>query len=199
MRFQVLTTPLSERDVRDLRIGDIIHLDGKIVVARDRAHSRLHELAIAGKPPPFELWGSAIYHCGLLVRRVGEQWEILAAGPTTSARMERFQPEIISRFGVRMVIGKGGMGALTSRAMGEFGAVYCAITGGAGALMAKAIKRVEGVKWIELGTPEAIWLLAIEKMGPMVVAIDSHGSSLYDEVHRRAKEFLESRQECSEV
>lgn len=199
MRFQALTTPLSERDVRDLRVGDIVHLDGKILVARDRAHQRLCELAMAWKPPPFELQGSAIYHCGLLVRRVGERWKVLAAGPTTSARMERFQPEIISRFGVRMVIGKGGMGALTAKAMGEFGAVYCAITGGTGALIAKTIKKVERVEWLELGTPEAIWLVGVEKMGPMVIAIDSHGSSLYDEVHRKAKGFLESKHRPGET
>ena len=90
-----------------------------------------------------------------------------------------------------MVIGKGGMGSLTAKAMREFGAVYCAITGGTGALIAKTIKKVDRVEWVELGTPEAIWSVDVEKMGPMVIAIDSNGDSLYGEVHRKAEAFLE--------
>ncbi len=142
-------------------------------MARDRAHKRLLEFARAGKALPFELEGSAIYHCGPLAKNVGGEWQILSAGPTTSARMEPFEPEIIRKFRVRMIIGKGGMGSSTIEAMNQIGSVYCAAPGGAGALLAKSVEEVKGVEWKEFGIAEAVWLLEVEKMGPLIVAIDA--------------------------
>lgn len=182
-----LRTPLSEKDVRNLKVRSIVDLSGQIIAARDRAHQRLFEFATAGRSAPFELEGSAIYHCGPLGRETGGKWEVLAAGPTTSARMERFEPEIIRRFRVRMIVGKGGMGPLTAEALRETGAVYCAIPGGASALIAKSIRKVKAVEWTEHGIPEAVWLLEVERMGPLIVAMDSHMNSLYDEASRGAR------------
>ena len=185
-----LSTPLSESKVRSLKIGDTIDLDGQIVLARDRAHQRLFELAMLGGPAPFELDRSAIYHCGPLAREIRGEWQILSAGPTTSARMERFEPQIVRTYRVRMIIGKGGMGSNTTEAMKEVGSVYCAAAGGAGALLAKSVKKVKGVEWKEFGIAEAVWLLEVEKMGPLVVAIDAHGNNLYDAVSRKAEGLL---------
>ena len=176
--------------MRSLKIGDTIDLDGQIVLARDRAHQRLFELAMLGGPAPFELDRSAIYHCGPLAREIRGEWQILSAGPTTSARMERFEPQIIRTYKVRMIIGKGGMGPATAKAMKEVGSVYCAAPGGAGALLAKSVKKVKGVEWKEFGIAEAVWLLEVERMGPLVVAIDAQGNSLYDVVSRKAEEPL---------
>jgi len=187
-----LRTPLSEEDVRNLKVRDIVDLSGQIIAARDKAHQRLLELVAGGKSAPFELEGLAIYHCGPLGRRIGDRWEILAAGPTTSARMERFESEIIKRFRVRMIIGKGGMGPLTARTLREIGAVYCAIPGGASALTAKSIRKVKAVDWTDHGIAEAIWHLEVKKMGPLIVAMDAHGNSLYNEVTGRAKGILSS-------
>jgi len=182
LRSVALKTPLSEQDVRDLRVGGVIHLSGEIVLARDRAHQSLLEFAKTRTSPPFRLEGSAIYHCGPLVRKVAEGWRILSAGPTTSMRMEPFEADAIGRFGVRMIIGKGGMGPSTAKAMGDFGAVYCAAPGGAGALLTKSVKEVKGVEWLDLGITEAVWLLDVEEMGPLIVAMDSHGNNLYEEI-----------------
>ena len=193
MRFVSLRTPLSEQDVRDLRVGDIVHLSGEIVLARDRAHLRLLESARTRTIPPFRLEGSAIYHCGPLVRKVAEGWRILSAGPTTSMRMEPFEADVISGFGVRMIIGKGGMGPSTAKTMRAFGAAYCAAPGGAGALLAKSVKKVKGVEWSDLGIAEAVWLLEVEEMGPLVVATDSDGNDLYEEVSAGARTLLHKR------
>ena len=190
MRSVVLKTPLSEQDVRNLRIGDVIHVSGEIVLARDRAHQRLLELARTGTTPPFRLEGSAIYHCGPLVKKVAEGWRILSAGPTTSMRMEPSEAEVIGGFGVRMIIGKGGMGPSTAKAMRVFGAVYCAAPGGAGALLAESMKEVKGVEWLNLGVAEAVWILEVEEMGPLIVAIDSRGNNFYEETSTRARMLL---------
>ncbi|RLI12173.1 hypothetical protein DRO33_02965, partial [Candidatus Bathyarchaeota archaeon] len=132
--------------------------------------------------------GAVLYHCGPVVRKVGERWEVVAAGPTTSTRMEMFEADFIRAFGVRVVVGKGGMGAKTTEACREFGAVYAAFTGGCGALAAKAMKRVVRVEWLDLGIPEALWVLEVEDFGPLVVAIDTHGNNLYEEVKRAVED-----------
>ena len=178
-----LRTPLGE-EVRKLKAGDKVYLNGTVVTARDKAHERA-----MGEEIPF-LSGSAIYHCGPLMRKNGE-WEVIAAGPTTSSRMEAFGHEFIKKFGVKMIIGKGGMGDKTAEACKEHGAVYCAFTGGAAVLAAKSIKRVRDVFWLEeLGMTEAMWVFEVEEFGPLVVTIDSHGNNLTEEIKKRAEEKL---------
>jgi fumarate hydratase subunit beta len=141
-----------------------------------------------GKPLPLKLEGLAVYHCGPVVSREGDRWVAVAAGPTTSTRMDLFEDEFIKNFKVRVVIGKGGMGRRTTEAMAKYGAVYGAFTGGAAILAAKAIKGVRGVEWLDLGTPEALWIFEVENFGPLTVAIDSHGNNLYLDVAKNVEE-----------
>lgn len=184
MGMRRLSLPLRAGEVGKLRAGDLLYLTGRVVTARDRAHRRMAELLSKGREPPVDLRDGALYHCGPLVRREGEEWRVLSAGPTTSARMDPFLPSLLPRTGVRMVIGKGGVGEETKRVMKE-GCVYLAFPGGCGALAAKAVERVEEVHWLELGPPEAMWVLRMRDFGPLLVAIDAIGRDLYGEVRRR--------------
>ncbi len=177
-----LKTPLLDEDVRKLRVGDIVYLSGIIYTARDAAHRRIIEYLRENKPLPFNLSGGVIYHCGPVVAKKNNQWIVLAGGPTTSTRMELYEHEVIEKLGVKMVIGKGGMGKKTAEACAKHGAVYATFTGGAGVLAAQSIKRVLDVYWLDLGIPEAIWVFEVEDFGPLVVAIDSTGRNLIEEV-----------------
>ncbi len=183
-----LCTPISEAQVRKLEINDLIYLTGTIITARDQAHRRALEFKKASKPVPIDFEGLAVFHCGPVMRKEGEQWITVAAGPTTSTRMEDYEDEFIEAFKPRLIIGKGGMGKRTADAMQKHGAVYGAFTGGAAVLAAKAVKRVETVEWLDLGMPEAMWVLQVEKFGPLVVAIDSHGCNLYAKVSAAVEE-----------
>ncbi len=180
-----LRTPLSREDVERLRVGDIVYLSGLVFTARDEAHKKILEELEAGRSLPFNPEGLALYHCGPVARRRNGEWEIIAAGPTTSMRMESVEAEFIEKTGVRMIIGKGGMGPRTAEAMKRHKAVYTVFTGGAGALAAEAIKRVVDVYWLdELGIPEAVWLLEVEDLGPLIVTIDTTGRNFYEERKR---------------
>jgi fumarate hydratase subunit beta len=183
-----LKTPISEDEIRKLRVNDVLYITGIIVTARDQAHRRALEYLREGKPLPLKLEGLAVYHCGPVVSREGDRWVAVAAGPTTSTRMDLFEDEFIKNFKVRVVIGKGGMGRRTTEAMAKYGAVYGAFTGGAAILAAKAIKGVRGVEWLDLGTPEALWIFEVENFGPLTVAIDSHGNNLYLDVAKNVEE-----------
>ncbi|MEN3010936.1 MAG: fumarate hydratase C-terminal domain-containing protein, partial [Candidatus Bipolaricaulaceae bacterium] len=141
---RVLTTPISEGEARALRAGDVFYLTGLLITARDEAHKKILE---RGAPLPLE--GLAIFHCGPVVQKKGATWEVVAAGPTTSARMELFEAEFLRRFRPRVIVGKGGMGEKTLQALSEVGAVYAHFTGGAGVLAAQAVRRVREVHWLE--------------------------------------------------
>lgn len=143
------------------------------------------EYAIQKKKIPIDYRSSVLFHCGPLVKKVDDNWIVVAAGPTTSNRMEAIEYEFIRRFRTKMIIGKGGMGIKTTKAMKEFKAVYCSFTGGAGALAAKAIERVVKVEWLDLGIPEAVWTFKVREFGPCIVTIDSKGHNLYDEVNAK--------------
>jgi len=183
-----LKTPLSEEDVRKLRVGDIIYLTGVIYTARDAAHKRIIEYLKENRPLPFNLKDGVIYHCGPVVSKKDDQWIVLAGGPTTSTRMELYEHEVIEKLGVRIIIGKGGMGKKTAEACAKYGAVYTTFTGGAGVLAAQSIKRVIDVYWLDLGIPEAVWVFDVEDFGPLVVAIDSTGRNLIEEVLEKSIE-----------
>ncbi len=181
-------TPISEEEIRKLRTNDILYISGTTVTARDQAHRRSLEYFNQGKSLPIDLEGLAVFHCGPIVRKEDDKWVIVAAGPTTSTRMERFEDELIKNFKVRVVIGKGGMGRKTTEAMRKHGAVYGAFTGGAAILAAKAIENVRDVQWYDLGMPEAMWILEVKDFGPLTVAIDSHGNNLFEDVRRKVQE-----------
>lgn len=185
---KLLITPIPEKDVRALRAGEVFYLRGLLVTARDEAHKRILE---RGSPIPLE--GLAIFHCGPVVQKKGSDWQVVAAGPTTSARMELFEAELLRRFNPRVIVGKGGMGERTLQALAEVGAVYAHFTGGAGVLAAQAITGVRAVHWLEeLGIPEAIWVFEVERFGPLVVAMDSHGRSLYKDLSAQVEKNMEA-------
>lgn len=177
-----LSTPISEKTVRKLRVNDTVYLSGTIVTARDAAHRRALQFHEEGKQLPVNLEGLAVFHCGPLMKKEDNGWRVVAAGPTTSSRMDLFEDEFIKNFKVRVVVGKGGMGKKTADAMKQYGAVYGAFTGGAAVLAAKAVKQVKGVEWSDLGMPEALWILEVEDFGPLTVAIDSHGNNLFETI-----------------
>ena len=181
-------TPISEDQIRKLKVNDVLYVTGTIVTARDQAHRRALEYFKEGKQLPLNLEGLAVFHCGPVVAKTGDKWIAVAAGPTTSTRMDIFEDEFIKDFKVRVVIGKGGMGKKTTDAMAKYGAVYGAFTGGAAVLAARAIKNVKSVEWYDLGMPEAMWVFEVEEFGPLVVAIDSHGNNLFTDVQKSVEE-----------
>ena len=190
MKEMKLNTPLSEATVRDLRIGDVVYLDGEILTARDEGHIRALEFLSEGNKLPVNFKDAALFHCGPLMQKANDKWHLIAAGPTTSSRMNSLEPEFIEKLGIRAIIGKGGMSKPTLDAMKKLGCVYLAMTGGTAALAAKGIKSVKEVHWLDLGMAEALWVLVGEGFGPMIVAMDSHGDSLYDIVEGNAKKNI---------
>ena len=188
MAVYKLETPISEADVRKLKANDVLYITGTIVTARDQAHRRALEYFKEGKPLPVNLEGLAVYHCGPVLRMENRRWTAVAAGPTTSTRMEVYEEEFIKNFKPRVIIGKGGMGKKTTDAMEKYGAVYGAFTGGAAVLAARAIKNVKSVEWFDLGMPEAMWIFEVEDFGPLAVAIDSHGNNLFTDVQKSVEE-----------
>jgi fumarate hydratase class I len=185
-REVALTTPLDEKTVRSLNVGDVVMLSGRTYTGRDAVHHHLVSHA-----PPVNLNGSVIYHCGPVVVKEGETWRVTAAGPTTSIREEPYQGDIIRKYGVRAVIGKGGMGKKTLTALAETGAVYLNAVGGAAQFYARCIERVEGVSLMEFGTPEAMWHLQLRDF-PAIVTMDAHGNSLHHDIETASGERLET-------
>lgn len=189
-----LQTPLDEALVRSLRIGDQVLLSGRIHTARDAAHKYLASegTSPATLPAGLELQGGVLYHCGpVMVRDDGGSWRVTAAGPTTSAREEPYQGEVLRRYGVRAIIGKGGMGDATRRALAECGAVYLSAIGGAAQVLAASVQRVEDVYFLEeFGSPEAMWSLFVHDF-PAVVTMDSTGESLHDRVLSQSSAIAE--------
>ncbi len=181
-----LTTPLKKEDVQKLRAEDIVYLSGTIFTARDEAHARVLEMAQDKKELPFDLDGAVIYHCGPLMKGKENSCEVVAAGPTTSARMSKMTPRLLDNHEVRAFIGKGGMDNVTASMKDR--AVYLAFTGGCAALAAMSIEKVRKVHWLDLGMPEAVWELEVNGFGPLVVGIDSHGNDLFNDVRKKALE-----------
>jgi len=179
-REVALRAPLTAEDVRALKVGDVVLLSGRMFTGRDAVHSHLMK-----HDPPVDLRGSVLYHCGPVVVKDGDGWRVTAAGPTTSIREEPYQAEIIRRYGVRAVIGKGGMGAKTLDALKEHGAVYLNAIGGAAQFYARTIKAVDGVSLLDFGTPEAMWHLTVENF-PAIVTMDAHGNSLHRDIERES-------------
>ena len=186
-----INLPIDEGAARELRMGDILYLTGTIFTARDEAHLRMLEEHDAGRTLPFDPATMGLFHCGPVMAKSDAGWRVVAAGPTTSIRMELFEDRFLDAFRTRIVIGKGGMGDKTQAALERVGAVYAHYTGGAGALAAERIERVEGVYWLdELGMPEAVWIFAVKDFGPLLVTMDSVGGNLYAELKPKIDENL---------
>ena len=187
-----LTTPITETQIRSLKVGDPVEISGVIFTGRDAVHKYLHD---GGQlPPEVKLRDGILYHCGPVVMKDEQgRWKVTAAGPTTSIREEPYQGGIIKQFGLRGVIGKGGMGERTLAACRETGCAYLHAVGGAAQVLAECVKSVRGVYMMEqFGAPEAIWELEVERF-PAVVTMDAHGGSLHQEIFARSQEELAKR------
>jgi fumarate hydratase class I len=181
-----LRAPISEEQIRSLKVGDVVLISGRVYTGRDAVHAHLMKNA-----PPVDLNGGVLYHCGPVVAKAGDGWRVTAAGPTTSIREEPYQADIISKYGVRVVIGKGGMGAKTLAGLKASGAVYLNGIGGAAQFYARCIERVDGVSLMEFGTPEAMWHLEVRDF-PAIVTMDAHGRSLHKDVEDASGKVLET-------
>jgi fumarate hydratase class I len=181
-----LQAPITEEQVRQLKVGDVVLVSGRMFTGRDAVHAHLMK-----QEPPVDLNGSVLYHCGPVVAKNDQAWTVTAAGPTTSIREEPYQAEIIKRYGVRVVIGKGGMGAKTLAGLKDSGAVYLNAVGGAAQFYARCIERVDGVSLMEFGTPEAMWHLQVKDF-PAIVTMDAHGNSLHKDVEEQSGGVLAS-------
>ena len=181
-----LTPPFTEDQMRALKVGDVVLITGEIFTGRDAVHAYLMQ-----NPPPVDLNGAVLYHCGPVMLKEGANWRVMAAGPTTSIREEPYQADVIRRYGVRAVIGKGGMGPKTGAALKECGAVYMNAIGGAAQYYARTLKEVRGVYLLEFGIPEAMWHLRAQGFAA-IVTMDAHGGSLHAEVEQASGEALEA-------
>jgi tartrate/fumarate subfamily iron-sulfur-dependent hydro-lyase beta chain len=172
-----LTLPVDSEQIKKLKVGDILYITGKIFTARDEAHHMMLEK----EKVPFDPSEMGLFHCGPLMKKAGNKWDVVSAGPTTSSRMEIFEDNFLKKYDVKIIIGKGGMGERTAKALQKYTCVYTSYTGGAGALAAEKVEEVEDVFWLdELGMPEAVWIMRVKDFGPLVVAMDSHGESIYN-------------------
>ncbi len=182
-----LTTPLREADLRPLRAGDWVSLSGTVFGVRDATLMRICDRGVA---PPVDLRGAVLLHTAPNVRRVGDRYEPISVGTTTSTRMNRFTAPLLERHGVRAVVGKGGLLEDSVEAMRAHGAVYLTIVGGAAAWETQHVEAIEAVYWEDL-MPECLWQFRVRDLGPLLVSIDSHGESLYARVRDDARRRLQ--------
>jgi len=176
---KVLTTPITYDQIKDLRIGDTVYLTGMLATCRDSGHKRVvHEKVF---PENFEFKDGAIIHAGPIVGKDenGKQY-MVSIGPTTSRRMEAAEADFIEQTGIRVIIGKGGMLEKTTEACKKFGAIHCAYPGGCAVVAAQEVEELQGVEWMDLGMPEALWIMKVKEFGPLVVSIDTEGNNLFE-------------------
>ncbi|MBD9039943.1 MAG: L(+)-tartrate dehydratase subunit beta [Collinsella aerofaciens] len=180
---KVLVTPISAEDLADIKAGDVIYLDGDLMTCRDVAHRRLVEY---GRDLPYGIRDKAIFHAGPIVRPIedaapGEpDYEMVSVGPTTSMRMEKFEYEFVKQTGVRVLVGKGGMGPNTERACREFGAIHCVFPAGCAVVAATEVECIAEHHWEELGMPETLWCCKVHGFGPLIVSIDAQGDNVFE-------------------
>ena len=176
-----LETPISSDETANLRIGDIVYISGTIYTARDSAHKRMVE-----EGSPVNIEGAVIFHAGPIIRKTDDNYEMIAVGPTTSTRMNPYEPQIIE-MGAGLIVGKGGMDEATSRALVNNKKAYLSAVGGCAALYVKSVLKINSVHWLDLGVPEAVWELEVKEFGPLIVTMDSKGGNLYEKVKNRTK------------
>ena len=178
MAKKILTTPIKSEDLEGIKIGDIVYLNGHIVTCRDVAHRRLieHKMEL-----PVDIKGGAILHAGPIIRHLGnDRFEMVSVGPTTSMRMEMFEKEFVEQTGVKLIVGKGGMGANTEAACKEQKALFVVFPAGCAVLAATQVEEIEQAEWRDLGMPETLWVCRVKEFGPLIVAIDTEGSNLFE-------------------
>lgn len=176
---KILTTPVSGEDLENLHIGEIVYLSGNMTTCRDVAHRRLVE---EGRHLPVNIKDEAIYHAGPIIRQLEkDKFEIVSIGATTSMRMEKFEKEFVEKTGVRVIIGKGGMGENTEYACKTYKAIHCVFPAGNAVVAATQVEEIVGAKWKDLGMPETLWQCRVKEFGPLIVSIDIHGRNLFEE------------------
>lgn len=178
---KVLITPISDEDLADIKIGDIVYLDGDMVTCRDVAHRRLIEYK---RELPIDLHGKSIFHAGPIVRPIPgkeDAYEMVSIGPTTSMRMERFEKEFVEQTGVKVIIGKGGMKENTEYACKNYKAIHCVFPAGCAVVAATEVEEIYAHHWDELGMPETLWCCHVKEMGPLIVSIDTEGRNMFEE------------------
>lgn len=187
---KTIQLPMTEQDVLSLRVGEIVFLNGKIVTGRDKIHKLLCRDIRAIQEVPFDLRGTVLYHCGPIMKKTAGGFVCVAGGPTTSMRLEMYEPQVISEYGLKGVMGKGGMGSATLNAMKENGCVYFQAIGGAAVYLSKRIKKVVDVwKLEEFGMTEAMWLLDVVDF-PAILTMDAHGKSLHEEIEKQSADIF---------
>ena len=174
---KVLTTPLKSEDIESLNVGDVVFLNGYLITCRDVGHRRLIEL---GRKLPVDLKGLAIFHAGPIVAKNDGAWQMISIGPTTSMRMEHYENRFIEETGVKLIIGKGGMGADTAEACKRHKALHAVFPGGCAVLAATEVEEIERVEWEDLGMPEALWVCRVKEFGPLIISIDTKGNNLFE-------------------
>jgi L(+)-tartrate dehydratase beta subunit len=174
---KILTTPIQDEDIKSLKVGDIVYLSGTLVTCRDEGHRRVIAEGIMPKLPMDRI---AIFHAGPIVKDVEGGWEMISIGPTTSMRMERYEKEFLAKTGVKLVIGKGGMGPKTAEGCKESTAVHAVFPGGCGVIAAAQVEKIEDKEWPEFGMPEAFWIMKVKEFGPLIISIDTEGNNLFE-------------------
>ena len=175
----ILTTPFTEEDICALHVGDAVYISGDLVTGRDDVHIRVIK---EGMKLPADICGKALMHAGPIVKNSGEdRYEVVAIGPTTSMRMEKLECDFIRQTGVRLIIGKGGMGKRTAEACREYGAVHCVLPAGNAVFTALCVEEITGVEWLDLGMAEALWSMRVNGLGPLIVSIDAGGRNIFEE------------------
>jgi len=180
MSKKILTTPINNEDLESLTIGDIIYLNGYLITSRDDVHQRVIK---QHKELPVDLKGMAIFHAGPIMReRENEKgkYDVISIGPTTSMRMEKYEKEFIAQTGLKLIVGKGGMGPNTVAGCQQYKAIHAVFPGGCAVLAAQCVEEVERVEWLDLGMPEAIWVMRVKEFGPLIVSIDTKGNNLFE-------------------
>ena len=174
---KVLITPVSTEDLKDIKVGDIVYLDGSMTTCRDVAHRRLVE---EGRELPVDVRNNAIFHAGPIIRPLeNDKFEMVSVGPTTSMRMEKFEYEFVKQTGVKVIIGKGGMKENTERACKEFSAIHCVFPAGNAVVAATEVEEIVRAEWRDLGMPETLWNCRVKEFGPLIVSIDTEGNNMF--------------------
>ena len=175
---KVLITPVSTEDLKDIKVGDIVYLDGSMTTCRDVAHRRLVE---EGRELPVDVRNNAIFHAGPIIRPLeNDKFEMVSVGPTTSMRMEKFEYEFVKQTGVKVIIGKGGMKENTERACKEFSAIHCVFPAGNAVVAATEVEEIVRAEWRDLGMPETLWNCRVKEFGPLIVSIDTEGNNMFE-------------------
>lgn len=193
---KVLVTPVSREDLEDIKIGDIVWLDGDLMTCRDVAHRRLVEY---GRELPYDIKDKAIFHAGPIVRKIegtDDDYEMVSVGPTTSMRMEKFEYEFVQTTGVRVIVGKGGMKENTERACKDFGAIHCVFPAGNAVVAAAEVEEIVEAQWKDLGMPETLWHCHVKEFGPLIVSIDAEGRNYFEE---KKVEYNQKKDEQYEI